>query len=117
MIKAHSSYLAAKKLIVQRYLETFDEHAAGTSRRKRSRTFAGIRSPSEAVVPTITVEDHGQPVEKEYMSELAERFWAADAEVVNTADAGVRLIVALKGIHEHEALDGSNYEKDKSKRT
>lgn len=51
------------------------------------------------------------------MSELAERFWAADAEVVNTADAGVRLIVALKGIHEHEALDGSNYEKDKSKRT
>lgn len=104
-------------LTLQRYLETFDEAAAGTSKRERSRTFAGTRNPSDVAVPKIVVEDHGQPVEREYRSDVAEQFWDPDAEAVSTADAGVRLIVALKGLHGHEALDSSANEKDKTKWT
>lgn len=105
------------------YLETFSEEKAGTSRRVRSRTYAGQRRPSQLMtpgastpatpsgekspvkelekqLPSITVNgeegENAPEFDSEYGNEAAERFWTESPEVYETAEVGVRLITALK---------------------
>lgn len=114
----------AKRFMMRKtYLETFSEEKSGTSRRVRSRTYAGQRRPSHLLSPggsnTGTPTEEKSPVKElekqlpsitvngdvnastsgfdhEYGTEAAERFWTESPEVYNTAEAGVRLITALK---------------------
>lgn len=114
----------AKSFMMRKtYLETFSEEKAGTSRRVRSRTYAGQRRPSQLMtpgastpatpsgekspvkelekqLPSITVNgEDGETApefDSEYGNEVAERFWTESPEVYETAEVGVRLITALK---------------------
>lgn len=115
----------AKRFMMRKtYLETFSEEKAGTSRRVRSRTYAGERRPAhlmtpgasnpgtptgekspvkelEKQLPTIAINGEQPPTnptefDREYSNEEAERFWTESPEVYDTAEAGVRLIVALR---------------------
>lgn len=134
----------AKRFMMRKtYLETFSEEKAGTSRRVRSRTYAGQRRPShlmtpgasnpgtptgekspvkelEKQLPAIAINGEQQqpaanPTEfdQEYGSEEAERFWTDSPEVWNTAEAGVRLIMALKSFYTKQ--EGSTKADDRSK--
>lgn len=137
----------AKRFMMRKtYLETFSEEKAGTSRRVRSRTYAGERrgsshlivSPSaldpgspvegddglkrqsaelEKQLPTISVngEHPAQEFDREYSTEEAERFWTESPEVYETAEAGVRLIMALKTFWEKDGGDGKGEGEDRSK--
>jgi anoctamin-10 len=131
----------AKRFMMRKtYLETFSEEKAGTSRRVRSRTYAGERglghlmdpsasnpgTPSgekspvgelEKQIPTIAInsEQPTNPTEfdQEYSTEEAERFWTESPEVYDTAEAGARLIMALKSFFAKE--EGSSKANDRSK--
>jgi anoctamin-10 len=131
----------AKRFMMRKtYLETFSEEKAGTSRRVRSRTYAGERRPGHLTtsgasnlgtpsgekspvgepdyqLPTITINGE-QPAnttefDQEYSNEEAERFWTESPEVYDTAEAGVRLIMALKSFYAKE--DGTSKADDRSK--
>jgi anoctamin-10 len=122
------------------YLETFSEEKAGTSRRVRSRTYAGERRPGHLTTPEAsnpdtpsedkspvgelekqlpTIAINGEQLanttefDREYSNEEAERFWTQSPEVYDTAEAGVRLIMALKSFYARE--DGSSKVDDRSK--
>jgi hypothetical protein len=110
---------ASRRLVRKRYLETFSEEAAGTSRRQRAHTYTGHKrsaptTPTEAekreLFPIYEVEEFVE-TRQEYRTEKAERFWNERKETMSTADAGVRLIVALKGMQASNDAEGA----DKSK--
>ncbi|THW39689.1 putative plasma membrane stress response protein [Aureobasidium pullulans] len=110
---------ASRRLVRKRYLETFSEEAAGTSRRQRAHTYTGHKrsaptTPTEAekreLFPIYEVEESVE-TRQEYRTEKAERFWNERKETMCTADAGVRLIVALKGMQASNNAEGA----DKSK--
>jgi anoctamin-10 len=131
----------AKRFMMRKtYLETFSEEKAGTSRRVRSRTYAGERRPGnlttpgasnpgtpsgekspvrelEKQLPTIAVNGeqlaNTTEFDQEYSTEEAERFWTESPEIYDTAEAGVRLIMALKSFYAKE--DGSSKADDRSK--
>jgi anoctamin-10 len=131
---------ARRFMMRKTYLETFSEEKAGTSRRVRSRTYAGERKPGRLTTPGAP--NHGRPsvgdglvgepekqlpsiaingeqaanateFDQEYSTEEAERFWTESPEVYDTAEAGVRLIMALKSFFAKE--DGSSKADDRSK--
>jgi anoctamin-10 len=139
----------AKRFMMRKtYLETFSEEKAGTSRRVRSRTYAGerrgssqllappnaptpdtpvegndgLKSPGdelETQLPTISVNGEqpaGVPQEfdREYSTEEAERFWTESPEVYETAEAGVRLIVALKSFYDKDGGAGKGDDRSKA---
>jgi anoctamin-10 len=132
----------AKRFMMRKtYLETFSEEKAGTSRRVRSRTYAGERrgsssrlmAPSnpgtpvegprspglelEKALPTISVNGEGPPpqeFDREYSTEEAERFWTESPEVYETAEAGARLIVALKGFMDKNGGTGKGEDRSKA---
>jgi anoctamin-10 len=131
----------AKRFMMRKtYLETFSEEKAGTSRRVRSRTYAGERRPAHLSTPgasnpgtpirekssdkesgeqlpiiAINGEQATDPgdIDREYSTEEAERFWTESPEVYDTAESGVRLITALKAFHAKESA--SNKSDDRSK--
>lgn len=112
---------ATRRLIRKRYLETFSEEAAGTSVRQSAHTYAANHKRSAPTTPTdpekrvhlpiIPEVEETVDVRSEYRTEKAERFWNARKEIMGTAEAGVRLIVALKGMQKSKSGDGG----DKSK--
>ena len=127
----------AKRFVMRKtYLETFSEEKAGTSRRERARTYAGTRPQIQVTPPsTDSVTRIGQneqderdsdasgmsdsqremQIEGEYRSELEERFWSEKESQEDTTEAGKKLIVALKDLHEHVTA-ATDPELDKSKR-
>ena len=136
----------AKRFMMRKtYLETFSEEKAGTSRRVRSRTYAGERrgsshllAPSnpgtpiegdgpkspgnelEKQLPMISINGEApagpppQEFDREYSTEEAERFWTESPEVYETAEAGVRLIVALKGFYDKDGGSGKGEDRSKA---
>jgi len=142
----------AKRFMMRKtYLETFSEEKAGTSRRVRSRTYAGERrgsshllAPSasnpgtpvdgdgplakspgkelEKQLPTISINGQQpaaaglppQEFDREYSTEEAERFWTESPEVYETAEAGVRLIMALKSFYEKDGGAGKGDDRSKA---
>lgn len=138
----------AKRFMMRKtYLETFSEEKAGTSRRVRSRTYAGERrgsshllapgasnpgtpiegdgpkSPAkelEKQLPTISIngeQSMGAPpqeFDREYSTEEAERFWTESPEVYETAEAGVRLITALKAFYAKDGGAGKGEDRSKA---
>jgi len=141
----------AKRFMMRKtYLETFSEEKAGTSRRVRSRTYAGgerggsthlmapaapsnsgtliegdsgMKSPDNEVqeaLPTISVNGERQvgptpqEFDREYSTEEAERFWTESPEVYETAEAGARLIVALKSFYDKDGGDGKGDDRSKA---
>jgi anoctamin-10 len=138
----------AKRFMMRKtYLETFSEEKAGTSRRVRSRTYAGERGGSSRLTAHPNASDPGTPVEsdglkspgtelekqlptisvngeqptgslqefdREYSTEEAERFWTESPEVYETAEAGVRLIVALKSFWEKDGGAGKGDDRSKA---
>lgn len=111
---------ATRRLIRKRYLETFSEEAAGTSVRQNAHTYAAPRRSAPTTptdpekrghLPIIPEVEETVDVRSEYKTEKAERFWNARKEIMGTAEAGVRLIVALKGMQKSRSGDGG----DKSK--
>lgn len=119
---------ARQYMVRKRYLATFSEEAAGTSRREHFQTYTGNKKPvvsaetSDADNPQSSESANLLPVSGEddkvqarptYNSEKAERFWTEKQDVMSTADAGVRLIVALKGLQ--DASKPTAAEVDKSK--
>lgn len=112
---------ATRRLVRKRYLETFSEEAAGTSVRQSAHTYAANHKrhaptsptdPEKKVhLPIIPEVEETVDVRSEYKTEKAERFWSARKEIMGTAEAGVRLIVALKGMQKSRCRDGG----DKSK--
>lgn len=129
----------AKRFMMRKtYLETFSEEKAGTSRRVRSRTYAGERRPGhllspgaetptgekspvkelEKQLPTIAIngEQATNPsdFDQEYSTEEAERFWTESPEVYDTAEAGVRLITALKAFFAKESASGRADDRSKA---
>jgi anoctamin-10 len=134
----------AKRFMMRKiYLETFSEEKAGTSRRVRSRTYAGDRKPSqfltpgyasnpgspadgdkspvkelEKQLPTIAVDGerptNATEFDHEYSNDEAERFWTESPEVYETAETGVRLIMALKAFYAKEGGDGKGDDRSKA---
>lgn len=112
---------ASRRLTRKRYLETFSEEAAGTSVRqnaymytanpRRSAPTTPTESEKRGYMPMIAEVEETVDVRSEYKSEKAERFWNARKEIMGTAEAGVRLIVALKGMQKSRTGDA----RDKSK--
>ncbi|KAG9516607.1 putative plasma membrane stress response protein, partial [Aureobasidium melanogenum] len=112
---------ATRRLIRKRYLETFSEEAAGTSVRqnaymytanpRRSAPTTPTEPEKKGYMPIIPEVEETVDVRSEYKTEKAERFWNARKEIMGTAEAGVRLIVALKGMQKSRTGDGG----DKSK--
>jgi len=132
----------AKRFMMRKtYLETFSEEKAGTSRRVRSRTYAGERRPTllatpgasnpgtptgekspvkelENQLPTIAINgEHAidpSEIDREYSTEEAERFWTESPEVYDTAEAGVRLITALKAFYAKENASAKSDDRSKA---
>jgi anoctamin-10 len=132
----------AKRFLMRKtYLETFSEEKAGTSRRVRSRTYAGERRPAHLMTPgasnpgtptgekspvrelekqlpaiTINGEQITEPgdVDREYSTEEAERFWTESPEVYDTAESGVRLITALKAFYAKESASKKSDDRNKA---
>lgn len=112
---------ATRRLVRKRYLETFSEEVAGASVRQEPRTYTTQHKRSspviftdaekQGVLPVIPEVEEAVCVRSEYKSERAERFWNQRKEFMGTAEAGVRLIVALKGMQENRSGDSG----DKSK--
>ncbi|KAG9593659.1 putative plasma membrane stress response protein, partial [Aureobasidium melanogenum] len=112
---------ATRRLIRKRYLETFSEEAAGTSVRQNAYMYTANPRRSAPTTPTDPEKKGYMPiipeveetvdVRSEYKTEKAERFWNARKEIMGTAEAGVRLIVALKGMQKSRIGESS----DKSK--
>ncbi|KAH0269418.1 putative plasma membrane stress response protein, partial [Aureobasidium melanogenum] len=112
---------ATRRLIRKRYLETFSEEAAGTSVRQNAYMYTANPRRSAPTTPTDPEKNGYMPiipeveetvdVRSEYKTEKAERFWNARKEIMGTAEAGVRLIVALKGMQKSKTGNGG----DKSK--
>jgi anoctamin-10 len=112
---------ATRRLVRKLYLETFSEEFAGASVRQEPRTYTTQHNRLSSVVPTdadkqgilpaIPELDEAVQVRNEYKTEQAERFWNQRKEFMGTAEAGVRLIVAIKGMHG----DTSGNSGDKSK--
>jgi hypothetical protein len=80
----------------------------------------GPRSPGlelEKALPTISVNGEGPPpqeFDREYSTEEAERFWTESPEVYETAEAGARLIVALKGFMDKNGGTGKGEDRSKA---
>ncbi|THW02123.1 putative plasma membrane stress response protein, partial [Aureobasidium pullulans] len=81
---------ASRRLVRKRYLETFSEEAAGTSRRQRAHIYTGHKrsastTPTEAekreLFPIYEVEESVE-TRQEYRTEKAERFWKERKEVM-----------------------------------
>jgi hypothetical protein len=132
----------AKRFMMRKtYLETFSEEKAGTSRRVRSRTYAGERRPAhlatpgasnpstptgekspvkelEKQLPTIAINGeqatNADEIDREYSTEEAERFWTESPEVYNTAEAGVRLITSLKAFFAKENASAKSDDRSKA---
>ncbi|KAI5205293.1 hypothetical protein AUEXF2481DRAFT_83581 [Aureobasidium subglaciale EXF-2481] len=106
---------ATRRLIRKRYLETFSEELAGTSLPQASHTYLGSRrsAPStstqtqQALYPGPEVVEV-ECVRSEYKSEKGERFWNQRKEVTGTREAGMKLIVALKGVQKSSETSGGN---------
>ena len=132
----------AKRFMMRKtYLETFSEEKAGTSRRVRSRTYAGERRPAHLMTPGASnpstpigekspVEESGSQlptiaingeqttdageIDREYSTEEAERFWTESPEVYDTAEAGVRLITALKAFFAKGSASATSDDRSKA---
>lgn len=114
---------ATRRLVRKRYLETFSDEVAGASIRQEAHTYSTLHKRSSADIPTYTEGKAVLPmipeveetvhVRSEYKTERAERFWNQRKEFMGTAEAGVRLIVAIKGMQGSKNGDGG----DKSKWT
>ncbi|KAI4726691.1 putative plasma membrane stress response protein [Aureobasidium sp. EXF-10728] len=112
---------ANRRLVRKRYLETFSEEAAGASARQEAHSYTASHKRSVPTTPTdgekrsqlpaIAEVEETVVVRSEYKTEQAERFWNARKEFMGTAEAGVRLIVAIKGMQGSKTGDGG----DKSK--
>ncbi|KAI4765437.1 putative plasma membrane stress response protein [Aureobasidium sp. EXF-3400] len=112
---------ASRRLVRKRYLETFSEEFAGASVRQEPRTYTSQhKRPSsvistdaekQGVLPVIHEIEETVQVRSEYKTEQAERFWNQRKEFMGTAEAGVRLIVAIKGMQANRSEDSG----DKSK--
>ncbi|KAK6004902.1 hypothetical protein QM012_007681 [Aureobasidium pullulans] len=112
---------ASRRLVRKRYLETFSEEVAGTSVRQSAFTYAANHKRSTPSTPTdpekrihlpiIPEVEETVSVRSEYKTEKAERFWNARKEIMGTAEAGVRLIVAIKGMQ--KTRDGDSGDKSK----
>lgn len=112
---------ATRRLVRKRYLETFSEEFAGASVRQEPRTYTtqhnrlssvvSTDADEQGILPVIPELDEAVQVRNEYKTEQAERFWDQRKEFMGTAEAGVRLIVAIKGMHG----DTSGNSGDKSK--
>ena len=110
---------ASRRLVRKRYLETFSEEVAGASVRQEPCTYTTQHTRSLPpnstdaekmdVLPAIQEVEETVSVRSEYKSERAERFWNQRKEFMGTAEAGVRLIVAIKG------MQGDRSGGDKSK--
>lgn len=112
---------ATRRLVRKRYLETFCEEVAGASVRQEPRTYIMQHNRSSSVISTDAEKQGALPVipeveetvqvRSEYKSEQAERFWSQRKEFMGTAEAGVRLIIAIKGMQANRSEDNG----DKSK--
>ncbi|KAI5251482.1 putative plasma membrane stress response protein [Aureobasidium subglaciale] len=106
---------AIRRLMRKRYLETFSEEVAGTFLRQASHTYLGSRrsAPSTSTqtqqalysVPEVVEVDC---VRSEYKCEKGERFWNQRKEVTGTREAGMKLIVTLKGMQKSSETSGGN---------
>ncbi|KAI7319986.1 hypothetical protein KC315_g9576 [Hortaea werneckii] len=124
------------------YLETFSEEAASTSQEELGRTHAtdqrsgdvsatekgagsakgshvtsGTKARNLRDGPDVQPMKEGSREEDDYQTETAQRFWESRKEdQMSTVEAGTRLIVALKELHQHRInhLPSSN-DVDKSK--
>lgn len=111
---------ATRRLVRKRYLETFSDEVAGASVRQEAQTYTTLHKRSSPVIshegdskealPVIPEVEETVRVRSEYKTERAERFWNQRKEFMGTAEAGVRLIVAIKGMQGDRGGDG-----DKSK--
>ncbi|KAI4741624.1 putative plasma membrane stress response protein [Aureobasidium sp. EXF-12298] len=112
---------ASRRLVRKRYLETFSEEFAGASVRQEPRTYTSQHkrptsvistdAEKQGVLPVIHEIEETVQVRSEYKTEQAERFWNQRKEFMGTAEAGVRLIVAIKGMQANRSEDSG----DKSK--
>lgn len=69
-------------------------------------------------MPTIAIngEEAMDPseIDREYSTEEAERFWTESPEVYDTAEAGVRLITALKAFYAKESASAKSDDRSKA---
>jgi len=99
---------ATRRLVRKRYLQTFSDEVAGASVRQEAHTYTTLHKRSAPVIsdvgdskealPVIPEVEETVRVRSEYKTERAERFWNQRKEFMGTAEAGVRLIVAIKGM-------------------
>ncbi|KEQ78134.1 hypothetical protein M436DRAFT_60067 [Aureobasidium namibiae CBS 147.97] len=97
---------ATRRLVRKRYLETFSDEVAGASVRQEAHTYTTLHKrcapvisdveDSKEALPVISEVEETVRVRSEYKTERAERFWNQRKEFMGTAEAGVRLIVAIK---------------------
>ncbi|RMZ13034.1 hypothetical protein D0862_02468 [Hortaea werneckii] len=132
----------SKRFLMRKtYLETFSEEAASTSQEELAREHAtsrrsegvsltekgaGSQKDSRATTgtqtknlrdgPDVQPMKEGSREEDDYQTETAQRFWESRKEdQMSTVEAGARLIVALKELHQHRINHMPSIDVDKSK--
>ncbi|KAI7103369.1 hypothetical protein KC319_g5256, partial [Hortaea werneckii] len=132
----------SKRFLMRKtYLETFSEEAASTSQEelarihatgqrsedassrkkgmeaeKQSRATADTKAKNLKDGPDVQPMKEGSREEDDYQTETAQQFWESKKEdQTSTVEAGARLIVALKELHQHRINHLPNNDVDKSK--